>query len=201
MKRFAKEDEFTRISRDVFLYDSNTMEFLVTPWGKESNHRSATKYGNAFGVFLCRPPKNESDLAEQRKFSTELFIDGQGVVLQFDVSKGVVGHKTNALNALLKRKFEYDRATFECVVMPSTAESATSSISSHMTVLAYFLPVDASSIRLQGGLTWLSMRDATDPTINVHASVVQTFLYRRNVNALKTFEGANVASIQKRLSL
>lgn len=50
MKKFAKESAKTRLSRDVFIYDPKTMEFLVKPWGS-GNHRAVSKYGNAFGTF------------------------------------------------------------------------------------------------------------------------------------------------------
>lgn len=206
-QRFAKESAATRISRDVFVYDPRTLAFLATPWGS-AEHQSTLQYGNAFGTFLCRPPKDAADLERQRSFATEMHVDKQGMMLRYDVSGGVVGHKTKALNALLPEgtPFRYEDAAFECVVMPSRDESPTSSIGASMTVLAYFLPVAKNKVRgvsetsKKAPYVWLDAKAAVDPSKNVHASVVQTFLYRKKVADLKLFRGAKVESIQKKLA-
>ena len=200
--QFAKENAATRISRDVFVYDPSTLHFLATPWGS-AEHRSTLQYGNAFGAFLCRPPKDAGDLERQLRYATKMEVDGQGVVLRYDVSGGVVGHKTADLNAALPTPFRYEDAAFECVVLPSRDESPTSSIGASMTVLAYFLPVAKAKVRgvSEGGpYVWLDAKQAVDPSTNVHASVVQAFLYRKRVANLMLFRGANVASIQKKLA-
>ena len=199
MHRFAKEDARSRVSRDVFVYDARTMAFLVIPW-KGDGHRADSMYGNAFGTFLYRPPKNVADMEAQRRWP-EVSVEGvRGKVFRFDVSEGVVGHKTDAMNRLLGRPFRYEDATFECVVVPSAAESRTSVLSASLTVLAYFLPVDRREVGTPKGFKWLSERDATDPARNVHAGVVSTFLHRRRVGDLKTFRGDDVRRIAARLA-
>lgn len=202
MERFAKESEKTRLSRDVFIFDPQTMDFLVKPWGGSTvtnkGHRSNLQYGNAFGTFLYRPPKNDIDLQKQKDISTEMMIKGEGLVLRFNVSEGVVGWKTKELNKLIrKRQFPYDKAEFMCITMPSKSESRTSSIGAPMTVLAYFLPMAKSKISNIGDYKWLNRLDATDPSKNVHASVVSTFLCRIDISDLKTFQGSNVERIMK----
>ena len=206
MERFAKESEKTRLSRDVFLFDPETMDFLVKPWGASTatneGHRSNLKFGNAFGTFLYRPPKDDKDFQKQKDISTEMMIKDEGIVLRFDVSDGVVGWKTKELNKLIrKRHFPYNKAEFMCITMPSKTECRTSSISAPMTVLAYFLPVEKSKIAITGNYQWLDRLDATDPSMNVHASIVSTFLCKIDINDLKTFQGSNVEKIMKIITL
>lgn len=202
MERFAKESEKNRLSRDVFIFDPETMDFLVKPWGASTatneGHRSNLKFGNAFGTFLYRPPKDDIDLQKQKDISTEMMIKGEGIVLKFDVSEGVVGWKTKELNKVIrKRQFPYDKSEFMCITMPSKSECRTSSISAPMTVLAYFLPVAKSKIAITENYRWLKRLDATDPSMNVHASIVSTFLCKIDINDLKTFQGSNVEKIMK----
>ena len=119
MERFAKESEKTRLSRDVFIFDPQTMDFLVKPWGASTitneGHRSNLQYGNAFGTFLYRPPKDDIDLQKQKDISTEMMIKDEGVVLKFNVSEGVVGWKTIAL---LLSKFPQMRRLPSPFVLP-----------------------------------------------------------------------------------
>ena len=60
-----KEDTNTRIARDVFIYKraENTGEllFLCKYWDESEHHRARPTYGNAFGSFLCRPPRNAAE--------------------------------------------------------------------------------------------------------------------------------------------
>lgn len=198
MKSYAKENFKTRVARDVFLYDQRTMKFLVKPWGTDANHRADALYGNAFGTFICRPPKNEADLKKQMNLTTEVLVRDEGTVLAYDMSKGVIGFKTEELNELLGTKsFSFDDAAFECMVLPSRAESRTSKISASMTSLGYFLSVDKSKLKkLPKGFKWMSIMDATDPQLNVHASCIAHFLYvRRHVASPKIFRGSNVKRI------
>lgn len=197
MKKFAKESAKTRLSRDVFIYDPKTMEFLVKPWGS-GNHRAVSKYGNAFGTFLYRPPKDESDLAKQKDISSEMYMKGEGIVLKYDMSEGVISWKTKELNKLIKKKqFPYDKTTFLSVIMPSKEQCRTSSIAAPMTILAYFYPVSKDKLNDIGNYEWLSRIDATDPTLNVHADVVSMFLYKKDIKNLKTLQGKNVEKIMK----
>ena len=53
---YCAEDEYTRLARDIVLI-SNNNKFLVRKWGG-SGHRSQASFGNAFGTFYYRPPKN-----------------------------------------------------------------------------------------------------------------------------------------------
>lgn len=200
-RNFAQESHRTRVSRDVFLYDKSSMEFLVKPWG--GDHRSALQYGNAYGSFMYRPPKDDDDLEKQRQFTTKMLIRGEGAVLAYDTTSGVIGFKTKELNKVLrKRAFPYDDTSFRCVIMPSKMECRTSSITASMTVLAYFLPVDRNKlVNIPLEYRWLSKLDATDPSKNVHASCVSHFLYGRECNKqFKTFRGSNVRKIMQRLS-
>lgn len=196
MKKFAPESAKTRLARDVFIYDPKTMEFLVKPWG--SNHRAKLKFGNAFGTFLYRPPKDEQEVDKQKDLSYLRYIPGEGNVLVFDVSQGVVGFKTQELTKLIKKKeFPYDKSKFLCTVIPSKTESRVSGLDAAMTILAYFYPVSKDKLNDIGNYEWLSTIDATDPTLNVHANVVSMFLYKKDIKNLKTLQGKNVEKIMK----
>jgi hypothetical protein len=194
---FAAETAMTRISRDVFLYDPSTNEFCVKEWGS-AEHRASARYGNAFGTFLCRPPKDEKDMSDQLSHAKRLTFP-EGDVLHYDVQR-VIGHKTADLESVLKKPFLYNDASFVCYAMPSSEQSVTSLIAAPMTVLAYFLPVQKRSLTKRDTEVWISSKEATDPSINVHAGVVSAFLFCKNTKpSQKVFEGADVSAMRKHI--
>lgn len=202
---FAKEGSDTRISRDVFLHDPRTGEFLVKPWG-DGHHRGSALYGNAFGTFLCRPPKDDEDLRHQlappvSARLVRLTSPRDARVLAFNV-RGVVGHKTGILNDVLRRPFAYERAAgFIACVMPSKDESRTSTLAAANTTLAYFVHIDRKKMPRRKGYVWISAKDATDPGKNVHASVVAAYLYCMPSIDRHVYHGSNLGAILKRLDV
>ena len=63
-----------------------------------------------------------------------------------------------------------------CLVMPSNKTSSKSAITAPMTVLVSFKEVRPDDLCLGGtDLHWLSLDEALDPSVNVHAGVVALF--------------------------
>lgn len=200
MRGFSKETAETRISRDVFIYDPYSKSFLVKKWDGPQHRVKNVKYGNAFGVFLCRPPKSQKDYHQQLEYAEPAKL-GKHNVLSFNV-KGVLGHKTKSVQQMIGREnkeFKYSDCSHITYVMPSKHECKTSSMSAGVTVLAYFLPVRKSAVHLSEGFRWISTKQATDPTYNIHAGVVSCFLYCKSFKDEKEFHTGDVASIYKRL--
>lgn len=198
---FAAPSHISRISRDVFLYDRESGDFLVKPWAG-GGHISKAQFGNAFGTFLCRPPKSKEDLDAQLKHHAKVKTSsgkGKKKVLTYDVGGGIVGHKTESLSRALPNNRQPSSFGFACVRIPSMTESAASLVHEPMTVLAYFAPVSKRSTRLEDGAYWVSVRDATDPSKNLHANVISAFLCTPPQKEYKVLRGKNVLAIQRKV--
>lgn len=207
---FAPPTALSRISRDVFLYDKHSGDFLVKPWASKDHRSSKAKFGNAFGTFLCRPPKSKEDLDSQIKHATVKALRGsKKKVLVYDMSggtkpkhpktglEGMLGFKTEALETSVGgQTLDLQLA---CVSLPSMQESSTSLILEPMTVLAYFAAVRKDKTKLTDGAFWVSKRDATDPAKNLHASVVSTFLHTPPQTQHSLLRGKNVLAIQEKV--
>jgi len=198
LKNYLKEDDKSRIARDVFIYTkiNNKYEFLVKPWN-DKHHQSNILYGNAFGTFLCRPPKDQTDLdnqlSEPVNAKTILIPQSNKLLLTYNVKNGIIGFKTNILKKILDKDFKKIKPTkIECYKIPSNKTDKNSMLDASMTILACFIKIDKREF---DDLKWLSAKDSYNPKINIHSGIVAHFLNdmneKTNEKILKSFPKIN----------
>jgi hypothetical protein len=183
LKNYLKEDDKSRIARDVFIYTkiNNKYEFLVKKWNNKQ-HRAQGLYGNAFGTFLCRPPKDQKDLdvqlSEPVNANTILIPQYNKLLLTYNVKNGIIGFKTNILKKILDKDFKKIKPTkIECYKIPSCKTDKNSMLDASMTILACFIKIDKREFN---DLRWLSAKDSYNPKINIHSGIVSHFLKDMN---------------------
>lgn len=201
---WCEENANTRISRDVFIYkeDAHTGElsFLCKSWKKETHFRVKTAYGNAFGSFVCRPPRNETEATLeapyiQKEFPRILKPAGQNCYLMVGSTlKAFLRSKQTHLDACLKENrvtqtnplAELDTFVFQ---IPSKAQCPTkSNIDAPMTCISKFIQVQDDSVAVttrrstqekkngsMKGLCWLNEKKAITKA-NIHGCVIYDFL-------------------------
>jgi len=172
---FCAEDEYSRLARDIVICTA-TNKFLLKKWGG-GGHRAQASYGNAFGTFFYRPPKNIPASDGDVKFAVPMWdTKAKGWLLTFAIDG--IGPKNRELAALFgvtaKEAMLESALTSEvkCYVMPSSSQSTKSSIAAPMTVLVSFLQHDEISLVNFPDYVWASSEQAFDPGFNVHAGVI-----------------------------
>ena len=223
-----KEDANTRISRDVFLYkeDVHTGElcFLCKSWKKEEYHRVKTAYGNAFGSFVCRPPRNEKEATLSAPYIQDEFpliwtptADGRALMVGSMLNK-FLRTKQKDLEACLQANgvtranplAQVDTFVFQ---IPSKAQYHKSSMGAQMTCIAKFINVSGttSDDDEANGFCWVNEKKAKTEA-NIHGCVIHDFLvytkkkttglflkevYAPHTENAKTLNGFNIVSIQQ----
>ena len=195
---YLKEDDKSRISRDIFIYTkiNNTYHFLVKPWGNIT-HRAKGLYGNAFGTFLCRPPKDMEDLEQQIKPPVNakpiLIPQYNKLLLTYNLNNTVLGFKTDSLKKILGKNFKNIKLEkVECYKISSSEENKYSMLSAGMTILATFVEIEKEEY---DNLIWIDSKKAYNPKINIHSGIVAHFLKdineKTNSKILKHFPKIN----------
>ena len=206
ISRYLIENYKSRISRDIFVYtqNENRYEFLVKPWSN-AQHRAKGLYGNAFGTFLCRPPKDKKDLEQQIKKPINakiMYIPQKNKnILLYDLKKEILGFKTEHLKSVLEEKFsDLEKANVECYKIPSSKNNKNSMLSAGMTILASFIEIEKKDYE---NLHWLDAKTAHNPKINIHAGIISHFMQdigeKTNEKILKDFPKLKYLNNQKTL--
>jgi len=194
LSSYLKENYKSRISRDIFIYTkiNNTYKFLVKQWGNEK-HRAKGLYGNAFGTFLCRPPKDMEDLEQQIKHPVNahpiLIPQYNKYLLTYNLNNKVLGFKTDSLKKVLGKNFKNIKSEkIECYKIGSSKENKYSMLSAGMTILATFVKIEKEDY---DNLIWIDSKKAYNPKINIHSGIVAHFLKdineKTNTKILKYF--------------
>ena len=226
-----KEDANTRISRDVFLYtkDNHTGEmcFLCKSWKKEEHYRVKTAYGNAFGSFVCRPPRNEKEATLSAPYIQDEFpliwtpnADGRALMVGSMLNKFLRTKQRN-LEACLKANGGFTHADTDGYTfvfqIPSKSQCPTKSpIDAPMTCIAKFIRVSGTTSTsdddVANGFCWVNEKKAKT-NANIHGCVIHDFLvytkekttgglflkevYAPHTADAKTLSGSNIVSIQQ----
>ena len=180
---YLPENYRSRISRDIFVFtkSENGYEFLVKSWPK-SNHRSKALYGNAFGTFLCRPPKNKEDLSQQIKppINAKIILVKESprpnnkYLLTYNLKKEILGFKTEQLKSVLGDNFSNIKKTqVKCYKLSSSKNNKFSMINAGMTVIASFIEIEKKEY---DNILWINSKTACNPKINVHACIISHFM-------------------------
>lgn len=227
---WCKEDANTRISRDVFLYkeDVHTGElcFLCKSWKKGEHHRVKTAYGNAFGSFVCRPPRNEKEATLSAPYIQDEFpliwtptADGRALMVGSMLNK-FLRTKQKDLEACLQANgvtranplAQVDTFVFQ---IPSKEQYHESSMGAQMTCIAKFINVSGTTSTSDdddaNGFCWVNEKKAKTEA-NIHGCVIHDFLvytkkkttglflkevYAHHTADAKTLNGSNIVSIQQ----
>ena len=177
ISRYLPENYKSRISRDIFVYTKtgDDYEFLVKPWANV-HHRAKGLFGNAFGTFLCRPPKDKKDLEQQIKSPVNAKImlvpQSNKYILTYSLKKEFLGFKTGHLKSVLGDNFSNIKKTdVECYRLPSNNKY--SMLSAGMTVLASFIEIEKKNY---DNLQWINSKTACDPKKNIHVGIISHFM-------------------------
>ena len=181
---YCAEDAYTRLARDIVVRTaSNT--FLVRKWGG-GGHRAGAAFGNAFGTFFYRPPKNIPASDNDTKFATVMWdVEIRGWLLTFAIDGlGVKNRELSnmfgptAKEAMLLSALD-DKAN--CYVMPSSSQSDKASIAAPMTVLVSFVEHEEIDLSKFPDFAWASLQQALDPRFNVHAGVIARYCLEKGM--------------------
>ena len=180
----------TRLSRDLFFYTKDG-KFLVTRWNTDG-HRANVKYGNAFGTFYYKTAKTGTQIPKiDLKFfyaKWERKLEGWMLMLK---NKAGLGAK----NDLLESVFGKEKAG-EYIANANGVQDAhlyvmktdkDSMLKAPMTILATFILVNTENAKLfNTELSWLSLKDALDPSKNLHAGVIAAALENGPLKGIKS---------------
>lgn len=194
IKKYLAETYKSRISRDIFVYTKtgDDYEFLVKPWSNPQ-HRAKGFYGNAFGTFLCRPPKDKEDLERQINppVNAKSMLDPQRkkYVLIYNLKKEIIGFKTGQLKTVLRDNFSnLNKSYVECYKIPSSKDTKYSLLSKGMTILATFIEIKKENF---DNFIWINSETACNSKINIHGGIISHFMNdkkeRTNKKILKYF--------------
>lgn len=174
---YCAEDEYTRLARDIFLLAGNKV--LLRKWGG-GGHRAQILFGNGFGTFFYRPPKNVPATEGDIKWAVPMWeVDAGGWLLTFKIDG--LGPKNSELGAIFGPEAKDAMleaaldAEAKCYVMPSSSQSDKSSIAAPMAVLVNFIQCDQVDLGKFPDLTWADIEQAVDPKFNVHAGVLASY--------------------------
>ena len=187
---FCNETTKNRLARDVFIYTfdkKGELKFLLKKW-KDPNHRATVNFGNSFGTFIYRPPKNLEDARRSLEYATPLWAKSQnGWLLTFPVNG--LGPKNellaNLLNLSITKMIKMiNNLQVYGIIIPSSFQDSKSSIHAPMISLASFIEVQ-ENIVIPQDMKWVSAIDACNPKKNVHAGISTFWCEHENIKLLK----------------